>query len=99
MIESKFELLTASCPDQNKARFAAQQLRGSARLWWDHYHAMLLADHVVSWNEFKTTFRGHHYSTSSWLLPREAATFCTTRKLSTTCAATPAITQIPTKRR
>lgn len=59
-IESKFELLTAPCPDHNKARFAAQQLRGSARLWWDHYHAMLPASHVVSWNEFKTTFKAHH---------------------------------------
>ncbi|XP_072149544.1 uncharacterized protein [Setaria viridis] len=59
-IESKFELLTAQCPDHNKARFAAQQLRGSARLWWDHYHAMLPADHVISWNEFKTAFRAHH---------------------------------------
>ncbi|XP_072149504.1 uncharacterized protein [Setaria viridis] len=59
-IESKFELLTTPCPDQNKVQFAAQQLRGSARLWWDHYHAMLPADHAVSWNEFKTVFRGNH---------------------------------------
>src|SRR5688572_31836674 len=59
-LESKFELLTAPCPDHNKARFAAQQLRGSARLWWDHYHAMLPAGHVVSWNEIKTAFKAHH---------------------------------------
>ncbi|XP_072147447.1 uncharacterized protein [Setaria viridis] len=60
ILESKFELLTTPCTDDNKARFAAQQLRGSARLWWDHYHAMLPADHIVSWDEFKTAFRGHH---------------------------------------
>nr|XP_034578675.1 uncharacterized protein LOC117842366 isoform X1 [Setaria viridis] len=60
IMESKFELLTTPCTDDNKARFAAQQLRGSARLWWDHYHAMLPADHIVSWDEFKTAFRGHH---------------------------------------
>jgi len=46
-IESKFTLLVAPCSEANKARFAAQQLRGTARLWWDHYFAMLPADHVV----------------------------------------------------
>ena len=29
-------------------------------MWWDHYHGMLPADHVVNWNEFKTAFRAHH---------------------------------------
>ncbi|XP_072146584.1 uncharacterized protein [Setaria viridis] len=59
-IESKFALLTAYCPDENKVRFAAQQLRGSALLWWEHYHAMQPADHVVGWEELKIAFRGHH---------------------------------------
>ena len=59
-IESKFDLLTVPCSEANKARFAAQQLRGSARLWWDHYKGMLPADHVVTWDEFKTAFRAHH---------------------------------------
>jgi hypothetical protein len=39
-IESKFALLSAPYSDENKALFAAQQLRGTARLWWDHFHAM-----------------------------------------------------------
>jgi hypothetical protein len=39
-IESKFALLSAPCSDTNKALFAAQQLRGTARIWWDHYYAM-----------------------------------------------------------
>ena len=26
----------------------------------DHYHDMLPADHVVTWDEFKTAFRAHH---------------------------------------
>ena len=47
-IESKFSLLAAECPGENKAKFAAQQLCGAARLWWDHYNAMLPADHVVT---------------------------------------------------
>jgi hypothetical protein len=60
IVESKFPLLTGDCPDDTKARFAAQQLRGPARTWWDHFRAMLPADHEVSWEEFKTAFRGHH---------------------------------------
>ena len=59
-IKSKFSLLTVPCSEANKTRYAAQQLRGSARMWWDHYHGMLLADHVVNWNEFKNTFWAHH---------------------------------------
>ena len=59
-IESKFALLPVPCSEGNKTLFAAQQLRGSARLWWDNYHGMLPADHIVTWNEFKDAFRGHH---------------------------------------
>jgi hypothetical protein len=60
VVESKFPLLTGACLDAAKTRFAAQQLRGPARTWWDHFHTMLPADHVVTWEEFKTAFRGHH---------------------------------------
>jgi hypothetical protein len=60
VVESKFPLLTGDCPDEAKARFAAQQLRGPARTWWDHFRAMLPADRDVSWEEFKTAFEGHH---------------------------------------
>jgi hypothetical protein len=59
-IESKFALLSAPCSDTNKALFAAQQLRGTARIWWDHYYAMQPAGHVVTWDEFRTSFRAHH---------------------------------------
>jgi hypothetical protein len=59
-IESKFALLSAPCLDENKALFAAQQLRGTARIWWDHYHAMQPAGHVITWDEFWTAFRAHH---------------------------------------
>jgi hypothetical protein len=60
VVESKFPLLAGDCPDDTKARFAAQQLHGPARTWWDHFRAMLPADHEVSWEEFKNAFRGHH---------------------------------------
>jgi hypothetical protein len=59
-IESKFSLLTIPCSEASKAYFAAQQLRGATRMWWDHYHGMLPADHVVTWDEFKTAFLAHH---------------------------------------
>jgi hypothetical protein len=59
-VESKFALLSAPCSDENKALFTAQQLRGTARIWWDHYHAMQPAGHVVTWDEFRTAFRAHH---------------------------------------
>jgi hypothetical protein len=59
-IESKFALLSAPCSDTNKALFAAQQLHGTARIWWDHYYSMQLAGHVVTWDEFRTAFRAHH---------------------------------------
>ena len=59
-IESKFSLLLVPCSEQNKARFVVQQLRSSARLWWDNYLGMLPADHIVTWDEFKTAFKRHH---------------------------------------
>jgi hypothetical protein len=59
-IESKFALLSAPCSEANKALFAAQQLHGTARIWWDHYYAMQPEGHVVTWEEFRTAFRAHH---------------------------------------
>jgi hypothetical protein len=59
-VESKFPLLNGECSDAAKVCFAAQQLHGSARTWWDHFLAMQPVDHVVEWEEFKTAFRGHH---------------------------------------
>jgi hypothetical protein len=59
-IESKFALLSAPCSEANKALFAAQQLRGTARIWWDQYYAMQPDEHIITWEEFRTTFRAHH---------------------------------------
>jgi hypothetical protein len=58
-IESKFAL-TIPCADSSKAHFAAQQLRGAARIWWDNYCAMQPDGHVISWEEFRNAFRAHH---------------------------------------
>jgi predicted PolB exonuclease-like 3'-5' exonuclease len=60
VVESKFPHLTGDCPDDAKTCFATQQLHGPARTWWDHFCAMLTANHVVTWEEFKTAFREHH---------------------------------------
>jgi hypothetical protein len=59
-IESKFALLSVPCSEANKTLFAAQQLRGNARIWWDNYYAMQPDGHVVTWEEFKAAFRAHH---------------------------------------
>jgi hypothetical protein len=59
-IKFKFSLLVAPCSNASKAHFSAQQLRCTARLWWDNYFTILPADHVVSWEEFKNAFRAHH---------------------------------------
>jgi hypothetical protein len=59
-IKSKFSLLDVPCSNASKARFATQQIRDATRLWWDNYFAMLEADHVVTWEEFKNAFRVHH---------------------------------------
>jgi hypothetical protein len=59
-IESKFALLKIPCADSSKAHFAAQQLRGAARIWWNNYCAMQVDGHVISWEEFWNAFRAHH---------------------------------------
>jgi hypothetical protein len=59
-IELKFALLSARCLDANKALFVAQQLCGTARIWWDHYLTMQPAGHIVTWDEFRAAFRAHH---------------------------------------
>jgi hypothetical protein len=60
IIESKFALLIIPCADSSKAYFAAQQLRGAARIWWDNFYAMQPAGHVISWDEFRTALRAHY---------------------------------------
>jgi hypothetical protein len=59
-IESKFALLSVPCSEANKTLFAAQQLRGTVRIWWDNYYAMQPEGHIVTWEEFKAVFRVHH---------------------------------------
>ena len=57
-IESKFTLHPYN--DNDKAEFAAQQLRGPARRWWDNHVAMFPAGTQFTWAQFKEAFRAHH---------------------------------------
>jgi hypothetical protein len=45
--------------EENKANFAALQLRGEAVMWWDHFKTMQQG-HAVTWDEFKQAFKSHH---------------------------------------
>jgi hypothetical protein len=58
VIESKFPLLTGDCPDDTKARFAEQQLRGPTQTWWDHFRSMLPVDREVSWEDSRLLSEG-----------------------------------------
>ena len=58
ILEQKFLLLTIT--EEQKVRFAAQQLLGSASAWWDTFNAMQPMDHRVTWQEFTTTFREYY---------------------------------------
>jgi hypothetical protein len=60
--ESKFGLL--HCTEYQKTLYVAQQLRGSARAWWNSYIAALPTNHHVPWGEFCTAFCAHHLSAS-----------------------------------
>jgi hypothetical protein len=58
-IEEKFSAFVLPCSEENKANFAALQLRGEALMWWDHFKSMQRG-HAVTWDEFKQAFKGHH---------------------------------------
>jgi hypothetical protein len=58
-IEAKFSAFVLPCSEENKANFAALQLRGEALMWWDHFKSMQRG-HAVTWDEFKQAFKSHH---------------------------------------
>jgi hypothetical protein len=72
-IESKFSLLTAPCSEANKVKFASQQLRDAARLWWDHLVSEHPTNHQFTWAEFKNAFLAHHVPAG--LLDRKLSEF------------------------
>ena len=58
ILEQKFLLLIIT--DEQKVRFAAQQLLGSASAWWHTFNAMQPVDHRVTWQEFTVAFREYY---------------------------------------
>jgi hypothetical protein len=58
-IEAKFSAFVMPCSEENKANFAALQLRGEALMWWDHFKSMQQG-RAVAWNDFKQAFKSHH---------------------------------------
>jgi len=61
-IEDKFSIL--NCTEVDKATFAAQQLRGPAKIWWVNHKALLPAGTRLTWDEFVAAFKAHHIPTS-----------------------------------
>ena len=59
-LEAKFSVFVLPCSEENKAGFAAQQLRGEALIWWEHYKSMQPVGHEITWEEFKKAFKEHH---------------------------------------
>jgi hypothetical protein len=58
VIDSKFGLLHYT--KVQKTVFAAQQLRGDARVWWANCAVTCPADYQVPWTEFRNVFHAHH---------------------------------------
>jgi hypothetical protein len=58
-IEAKFFSFLMPCSEENKANFAALQLRGEALMWWDHFKSMQQG-RAITWNDFKQAFKSHH---------------------------------------
>jgi hypothetical protein len=57
--EAKFFAFVLPCSEENKANFAALQLRGESLMWWDHFKSMQRGN-MVTWDEFKQAFKSHH---------------------------------------
>ena len=49
ILEQKFLLLTVT--EEQKVRFVARRLLGSASAWWDTFNAMQSMDHHMTWQE------------------------------------------------
>ncbi|XP_066320604.1 uncharacterized protein [Miscanthus floridulus] len=71
ILEQNFQLLTMT--EEQKVCFAAQQLLGSASVWWDTFNVMLLVDHHMTWQEFTTAF--HEYYILASLLNQKLTEF------------------------
>jgi hypothetical protein len=58
VMDQKFGLVR--CTEIQKPLFAAQQMRGPSSIWWGNFVAIQLAEHQITWDEFKIAFREHY---------------------------------------
>src|SRR6266540_4086436 len=58
------QILVQNQTQQQKALFAAHQLRGPAASWWSTHLAMQPIGHKVVWAEFREAFRAYHVPSS-----------------------------------
>ena len=70
-IEQKFHLLRVT--KHQKEEYASYQLQGPTGIWWTHFLSSLPANSLVTWEQFKLAFRGHHIP--PWLMHMKAAEF------------------------
>jgi hypothetical protein len=59
-LEAMFSIFALPCSEEHKAGFAAQQLRGEALIWWEHFKSMQPQGHQITWAEFKKVFKEHY---------------------------------------
>ena len=43
-----------------KTEYASHQLHGSAGIWWSHYRSTMPANAQITWDQFKSAFRGNY---------------------------------------
>jgi hypothetical protein len=79
-IKSKFNLL--NCTENHNTLFAAQQLLGDARAWWDSFTATRPANQV-QWAKFREAFRAQHIPAGIMKAPRVHGS--ATRQLISVC--------------
>jgi hypothetical protein len=83
-IKSKFNLL--NCTENHNTLFAAQQLLGDARAWWDSFIATRPANQV-QWAKFREAFRVQHIPAGIMKVSTESSWIC--NKSTNQCMPTP----------
>jgi hypothetical protein len=48
----------AQCTDREKVLYASGRLEGTAADWWDAYTVAHADPNTITWQEFRTQFRG-----------------------------------------
>ena len=57
-LEQKFHLLCLT--EVLKTEYASHQLHGPAGIWWSHHRSTMPANAQITWDQFKSAFRGNY---------------------------------------